>query len=116
MQPNALKKSDQQLYDDTLSALQKLCGLKQSPEMVRINRHHQGLPLYHGAYYQLTQSIQQAASNSPGLHLQANYQGGISVRDRIIQAQMTAQRVSQSLTQRETLHSFSFACESGANL
>ncbi|MBC8211408.1 MAG: protoporphyrinogen oxidase [Gammaproteobacteria bacterium] len=97
-QPDALLQSDDQLLDQTLAALNKLCGLKQNPEMTRINRHAQGLPLYHGRYHQLTQAIQQTAMTTNGLHLVANYLQGISIRDRILQASQVADQVSLQLS------------------
>jgi oxygen-dependent protoporphyrinogen oxidase len=96
-QPGALDKPDHWLVDQALSALQKLCGLKGAPEMVRINRHHQGLPLYHGEYAKLTQSIYQSARQFQGLHFVANYLQGISIRDRIIQARLVAAEIDRCL-------------------
>jgi oxygen-dependent protoporphyrinogen oxidase len=101
-QAGALKNTDGILVDQTLSALQKLCGLKGSPEMVRINRHHQGLPLYHGNYHQLTQAINRQASRCNGLHFVSNYLQGISIRDRIIQARIVADHINTSTTEKAT--------------
>lgn len=99
-QADALKKSDNVLVDQVLSALQSLCGLKAAPEMVRINRHHQGLPLYHGNYHALTRSIIRSAGRCEGLHFVANYLQGISIRDRIIQAKIVADQINVSLTEK----------------
>ncbi|MCP4076439.1 MAG: protoporphyrinogen oxidase [Gammaproteobacteria bacterium] len=98
-QMDALKKSDAVLIDQTLSSLQKLTGIRQSPEMVRINRHQQGLPLYHGKYSDLTKAIQHRAHQSNGLHFVANYLHGISIRDRIIQAKSVSDQVYSTLRQ-----------------
>ncbi len=96
-QADALKNPDDRLVDHTLSALQKLCGLRGSPEMVRINRHHQGLPLYHGNYHQLTQAINRYTGRYNGLHFVANYLQGISIRDRIIQAKTVADQINLAM-------------------
>ncbi len=101
-QPGALNKPDQWLIDQSLSALQKLCGLKGSPEMIRVNRHHQGLPLYHGRYDMLMQTIEDLARQTNGLHFAANYLQGISIRDRIIQGRQVAARIDQSLASRNS--------------
>ena len=97
-QINALKSSDDVLIDQTLATLQKLTGIKQSPEMVRINRHHQGLPLYHGKYYQLSKAIESQASESNGLYFVSNFLNGISIRDRIIQSKSVADKVCSNLS------------------
>ncbi len=101
-QPEALNKTDDQLIDQTLLTLQKLTNIRQSPEMIRVNRHHQGLPLYHGKYFQLTQAIESQLRASGGLHFVSNYLNGISIRDRIIQAKFVAGRVSDELTHKST--------------
>ena len=107
-QANALNKSDDHLIDQATAALQKLTGINQTPEMVRVNRHTQGLPLYHGNYYQLIQSIESHARQSTGLHFVANYLHGVSIRDRIIQAKSIADKVSVELN-RQTKTSSSAA-------
>ena len=96
-QPGALDKADEVLVDNSLLALQNLCGLRGIPEMVRVNRHTQGLPLYHGQYDLLTQAIYASVKEVNGLHFVANYLQGISIRDRIIQAQTVATQIEQSL-------------------
>ena len=97
-QPGAIDQPDQVLMDQALSVLQQHCGLRGTPEMVRINRHHQGLPLYHGKYALLTESIDDISRQSPGLNFVANYLQGISIRDRIIQAEVVAKRIEHSLS------------------
>jgi len=97
-QPGALDQPDQVLVDQSLSVLEKYCGLRGTAEMVRINRHHQGLPLYHGAYAPLMESIHDHARQAGGLHFVANYLEGISIRDRIIQARGVATQIEQSLS------------------
>jgi len=92
-----LSQPDDKLTDTTVSTLEKLTQLKQSPEMVRVNKFSQGLPLYHGNYYQLTNDISHYCSKMKGLHLVANYMHGISVRDRIIQAINTTRIITQQL-------------------
>lgn len=99
-QQDALKNSDDILVDQAMSALKKLCGLKAAPEMVRVNRHQQGLPLYHGNYHKLTRSIMGQAGRYEGLHFVANYLQGISIRDRIIQAKTVADQINLSLTEK----------------
>jgi protoporphyrinogen oxidase len=72
-------------------------GIKGDPEMVYIHRHKHGLPLYHGSYQLRTRAIMNRLDQLPGLHITANYLGGVSVRDRILCAQSTADRISTTL-------------------
>ena len=102
-QPAALNQTDDALVDQTLAALKKLCGLKAMPEMVRINRHMQGLPLYHGKYAQLTRAIITETGNHKGLHLVANFLEGISIRDRIIQAKSVADQIHAALPNENSI-------------
>jgi protoporphyrinogen oxidase len=65
--------------------------------MVHVDRHQQGLPLYHGAYPARMRAINERLRFSPGLHLEANYRGGISIRDRILCAYQTVERIESEL-------------------
>ena len=99
-QPEALNTSDENLIGQALTNLQQLTGITQTPEMVRLNRHRQGLPLYHGKYYQLTQAIESQTRQLPGVHFVANYLHGISIRDRIVQAKSVADQVCVDLNRQ----------------
>jgi len=95
--PQALDWDDQRSIDAVLSSLTPLLGLRAAPEMVRIDRHHRGLPLYHGAYARRLRSIDTRLAGLAGLHLVANYRGGVSVRDRISCAHATAGEIVSTL-------------------
>ena len=81
--PQVADWGDDRLVDEMLKTLRPLIDLKADPEMVRIDRHREALPLYHGAYQARMQAITARLQHIPGLHLEANYRGGVSVRDRI---------------------------------
>ncbi len=74
---------DERLVDEALRTLRPLIDIKTDPEMVRIDRHREALPMYHGAYQARMQAITARLQHIPGLHLEANYRGGVSVRDRL---------------------------------
>ncbi len=61
-----------------------ILGLKGEPEWVHVDRHPQALPLYYGNHRQRLVTIEERLRRLAGLHLAANYQGGVSVRDRIL--------------------------------
>jgi len=81
--PQVADWDEERLVDETLRTLRPLIGLKADPEMVRIDRNQQALPAYHGAYQARMQAITARLQHIPGLHLEANYRGGVSVRDRL---------------------------------
>lgn len=94
--PHASDWSDAQLVDETLRTLQPLIGLKASPEMVRVDRQREALPLYHGAYQKRMQSIAARLNGIPGLHLEASYREGVSVRDRLVRGHAVAKHILAS--------------------
>jgi len=81
--PYAASWSDCRLVDSVLEALRPLIGLRSQPEMVRVDRHRRALPLYHDNYCERARRIRELAAPLSGLHLVANYLGGVSVRDRL---------------------------------
>lgn len=81
--PLAADWSDQRLADEALRTLRPLLDLRAEPEMLRIDRHQEALPMYHGAYQARMEAIAAQLRHLPGLHLEANYRGGVSVRDRL---------------------------------
>jgi len=104
--PGTVTWSDQRLVDTAITALQPLLGIRGYPEMVRVDRHVRALPLYHGDYCARMQLLQQLLATLPGLHIAANYLGGVAVRDRLACAMQTAtQLVEAARTPASTSHS-----------
>ncbi len=93
--PQAIDWDDERIVAQALKTLQPLIGLKAEPEMVRVDRHREALPVYHGAYQKRMQAIESRLRQLPGLHLEANYKGGVSVRDRLVCGQAVAKRILQ---------------------
>ena len=91
--PQVADWDDERMVDEALRTLRPLINLKSEPEMVRIDRHREALPLYHGAYQARIQAITNRLKYIPGLHLVANYKGGVSVRDRLACGQDVANRI-----------------------
>lgn len=84
---------DDRCIEAAMARLGPLLGIDTAPERVWIDRHECGLPLYHGAYCGRLRAIAERLENWPGLHLAANYRGGVSVRDRIADGYALAQRI-----------------------
>jgi oxygen-dependent protoporphyrinogen oxidase len=95
--PEQLHQSDEQLSSTVLDCLRPLLDIRGSAEYVRVERHHQGLPLYHGRYRARIKAIDEQLSCLSGLHLNANYMHGVSIRERIFQGQKVAQKIAKAL-------------------
>ena len=95
--PEAVDWGDDQSVTEILKVLQPVLGISQGPEMVAIKRHPRGLPLYYGAYPARLRAMDAHLHGLPGLHLEANYRGGVSVRDRIVCACRTVESILPSL-------------------
>ncbi|MCP3670685.1 MAG: protoporphyrinogen oxidase [Gammaproteobacteria bacterium] len=95
--PGKLDLPDDKLITHGLGGLSRLLGIEDTPEYVRLDRHHKGLPLYHGQYQAKLHKINSHLSDYSGLHLCGNYAGGVSVRERIYQGKITARQIIQKL-------------------
>ena len=98
--PQAADWDDERSVLEVLSVLEPLLGLRDAPEMMRVDRHRRALPLYHGAYQDRLQAIDERVAGLPGLCLAANYRGGVSIRDRIVSGHAIATRVCAALGHR----------------
>ncbi len=95
--PEQIDQTDGQLTDTVIDCLRPLLGIEGSAEYVRVDRHHRGLPLYHGQYRARLMQIDARLKNLAGLHLNANYMQGVSVRERIFQGQRVAHNIARTL-------------------
>lgn len=95
--PSVADWDDGRCLSAAVSDLRSLLGINGDPEMVRIDRHPQGLPQYAGAYCGRMQAIDARLQRLPGLHVEANYRGGVSVRDRITQGHTVAGRIAAEI-------------------
>lgn len=100
--PAAAAWDDKRSLDAVMHMLNELLGIKVDPEMFYVVRHSRALPLYHGAYTQRLAAMERRLASLPGLHLEANYRGGISVRDRILRAEFVAARILRADQARST--------------
>ncbi|OGA53724.1 MAG: protoporphyrinogen oxidase [Betaproteobacteria bacterium RIFCSPLOWO2_12_FULL_62_58] len=95
--PETMDWDDDQCIEAAVAWLGPLMGIDAAPERVWIDRHERALPLYHGAYLCRLHAIARCLGSWPGLHLAANYWGGVSVRDRIVRGFALAQRIRTAL-------------------
>ena len=94
--PQVADWNDERLVDETLGTLRPLVGLKADPEMVCIDRQREALPLYYGAYQKRMKAITARLRDIPGLHLEASYREGVSVRDRLARGHAVANQILAS--------------------
>jgi oxygen-dependent protoporphyrinogen oxidase len=106
--PRVADWDDRRLVDETLATLRPLVDLRADPEMIRIDRHPQALPQYQGAYQARMQAIAKRLEQVPGLHLEANYRGGVSVRDRLARGQAVANDILAASPDRGSLAGIGF--------
>ncbi len=92
-----LEWDDGRCAQTVLAALRRWFGVRAEPERLWVDRHARGLPLYHRAYGDLIGAVEHRLRRWPGLHLAANFVGGISTRDRIVCAHTVAERIRQFL-------------------
>ena len=106
--PAAAEWNADRSLDAVMRMLRALLGIKVDPDMLHIVTHTRALPLYHGAYSQQLAAIDRRLADLPGLFLEANYKGGVSVRDRILCADSVARRI---LRQRQQMLAHSAALQ-----
>lgn len=100
--PEAINWDDSKIVASVMKDIRSALKINADPEMVTIKRHQQALPLYHGHYFQRCQAIARQLAEHPGLHIEANYIGGVSVRDRLCHSKQTAEKI---LRQLSSMHS-----------
>lgn len=99
--PHTIDWDDTRCIDAVMGDLGKLLGVNIDPEFAHIKRHSQALPLYHGAYLNRWQEINRHLSRLPGLHIEGNFCGGVSIRDRISRGQMLADKIAARMEPAE---------------
>ncbi|MBI3149113.1 MAG: protoporphyrinogen oxidase [Betaproteobacteria bacterium] len=114
--PFAADWDDARLVEETLQTLRPLLGLKADPDMVRVDRQREALPLYHGAYQRRMQSIAARLKEIPGLHLEASYREGVSVRDRLLRGHVVAKHILASQPWPESAPGRPASCAGAAEM
>ncbi|GEM_PF-86626 len=115
--PEAINLSHEQSIAQVLRDIRPLLGINHQvePIMTRVDKHYKALPLYHGNYQQKLQAIEQQLSTLNGLYLEANYKGGVSIRDRITSAKATANRIIKQMKQAEKTANYQQQTHKSAN-
>ncbi len=101
--PDDIHLSSQASIERVLSDIKPLLGITQAPIMARVDKHQQALPLYSRDYCHKLTAIEQYLHSLPGLHLEANYIGGVSIRDRIVSARQKAHTIISELNPKSSI-------------
>ena len=88
--PQAIDLTDDQVLALVQADLERIMGIKASPEMVRIFRHQQAIPQYVSGHAALVTQIRQELSKFKGFYLTGNAFEGIGLNDCVANANKTA--------------------------
>ena len=84
---------EERLRDETLGLLERLLGLRGTPELWRIARHRGRMPRYEVGHLQRVEHIEALAARHRGLHLVGNALRGVGIPDLCAQAETLAERL-----------------------
>ncbi|MDH5210270.1 MAG: protoporphyrinogen oxidase [Betaproteobacteria bacterium] len=96
--PGAAAWDDARSSGEVMRMLHALLAARGEPDVLHVETHERALPLYHGAYSATLAAMDERLGHLPGLHLEGNYRGGVSVRDRVACAQSAAARIARQIT------------------
>lgn len=95
--PDLIERSDETLKELILERLERILGIKQSPDLIKIFRHPRAIPQYEASTEQRLELIQQLEQDYPTLLIGGNMLNGIGMPDRIKQGFDLAERVLSRL-------------------
>jgi len=95
--PGVVSWSEGECVERAVSDVGPALGLRGAPDFVRVVRHRRALPLYHGRYTSRLSALAERLRQMPGLHLEANYRGGVAVRNRLLRGELLGARVAAAL-------------------
>ena len=89
-QPELLEKNDEHLAEMVLDELKTILGLRSRPDVVRVIHWRHSIPQYSLGFKTIQETIEVFEKTHPGIYLTANFRGGISVSNCILNASETA--------------------------
>lgn len=78
-----LDRSDEELKQAALDSFRHFTGIKEEPDLFELTRVPDAIPQFPVSHDKTLRQITQLETDNPGLHIVANWIGGISVPDRI---------------------------------
>nr|WP_320049701.1 protoporphyrinogen oxidase [uncultured Desulfuromonas sp.] len=95
--PQAIGLTDDQVLALVQADLERIMGIKATPEMVRIFRHEQAIPQYVSGHAALVTQIRRELESVPHFYLTGNAYEGIGLNDCVANANKTATAVLSGL-------------------
>lgn len=97
MQPELMRKTDDQLVEIVQSELSDLLGVQGPPELAIVCRYQNAMPQYHVGHVGRVKHIFERAARHPGLALAGNAYQGVGIPDCIHSGEQAAERVIKEL-------------------
>lgn len=89
----AIDLSDRHVQDYVMADLRDIMGIDQTPDFVRIFRHHHAIPQYTRGHGQRLLAVEEGARKIPGLFVTGNAFFGIGLNDCVNASNSTAEHV-----------------------
>jgi len=91
--PGIIRKSRDELIVIAKKEIEKTFKVYDNPVTDFFSCWHRGIPQYNRDYSQIKEEIEVHVREIPGLHLAANYLGGISINDCILNAKLAVNKI-----------------------
>ena len=95
--PGFIEQTDEAMIAVILSELRPLLGLKGTPDMIRLIKHHRAIAQYVPGHLARLREIDRTAASYPGLFLTGSSYRGISVNSCVKEAETVARSVWRNL-------------------
>ncbi len=82
--PEALALSDGELLDVVLADLERLLGLRDGPDVLRVRRYSEAIPQFVHGHLERMASVHERVAQQPGLQLTGNYLKGVGMKDAVL--------------------------------
>ena len=93
--PGIIEESDETILGRTLTDLQRILGVKGTPDFATITRYKRALPQYGIGHQDILKRIEDTPNRIQGLYIAGNYLRGISVRDCISYGAKLATKITR---------------------
>lgn len=96
-QPENTKYSDEEMVDVVYEELRDLMGIQLRPDISVVHRWQQAIPQYVMGHRQLSERIDAAEIEAPGLFVGGNFRGGISLGDCVTRSEELSGQIARFL-------------------
>lgn len=94
-QPEVTEHNESTLREIVHNEITSILDVSEEPEFYYIKEWKRAIPQYKLGYAGTIEQIEQFERSNPGIHLCANYRGGISVGDCVMSARRTVEKIVQ---------------------